>query len=111
MPAKIQELVQNFPQFQGKKSALYRSKLTTTPLLPKSLDELFINGDYSLTELGERFLLKDIKNSDERIIIFASNNGLKTLARSQRWHSDGTFRSAPTLFTQNYIIHGLFKGK
>jgi hypothetical protein len=81
---KLQELASSFPQLAEKKSALYRSRLANIPKLPKSLDELFIKDDYKLTELGERFLLKDIKDKSERIVIFASKNGLKTLARSKR---------------------------
>ena len=32
----------------------------------------------------------------------------KILSKASRWHLDDTFKSAPTLFYQNYTIHGLY---
>ena len=30
---------------------------------------------------------------------------MEILAKATQWHGDGTFKSAPTLFAQNYLIH------
>ena len=51
-----------------------------------------------------------VLSKDHRIIIFASDIGLKILAKSKRIHCDGTFISAPSQFEQVYIIHGEYKG-
>jgi hypothetical protein len=109
----IEEVVDNFPQFDQIKTALYSKRSEFFPKNPKSLEELFIdaNSSFSLTELGQRFLLKDIKHeTGQRMLIFASKHGLRTLARSKRWHADGTFNSSPILFEQHYIIHSQYKG-
>ena len=44
-------------------------------------------------------------SSTNRMLIFASIEGLKLLASSPQWHFDGTFKSCPKLFTQIFTIH------
>ncbi len=50
------------------------------------------------------------KENDNQMIIFASDNCLKALVQSSRWHADGTFKCAVMDFQQVYIIHGLYRG-
>ena len=58
------------------------------------MSKLNVNGEYELTECGNRFLLSQTKienaGVDEHVLIFCSDVGLKVLAESKRWHSDGT---------------------
>ena len=30
---------------------------------------------------------------------------MEIFSKATQWHGDGTFKSAPTLFAQNYLIH------
>ena len=46
----------------------------------------------------------DNKSKSNRIQIFASEIGLKSLSESKRWQSDGTFFCAPKPFKQIYYI-------
>ena len=39
---------------------------------------------------------------------FASVYQLQILSRATRWHGDGTFKAAPELFSQVYLIHGWY---
>lgn len=54
---------------------------------------------------NERFLLYDNGHeSDERIIIFATNTCLSFLAEANEWYMDGNFTLALTFFQQLYVI-------
>ena len=56
-----------------------------------------------------------VENKQPRVfdscIIFGSDIGLTVLAKSRRWYSDGTFKTAPPQFQQVYIIQAKYKGK
>ena len=107
-----------FPQYETVASGLYKRKNKNFPPLPNLVSELSIDGDFKLTECGNRFLLTQTKinnnGKDEHVLIFCSDIGLKVLAESKRWHSDGTFDTAVQFkedkFQQFYLIHGLYKG-
>ena len=46
----------------------------------------------------------------QRIIIFGTERNLEMLQLSRMWLADGTFKTAPLLFTQLYVIHALRGG-
>ena len=46
-----------------------------------------------------------VTQGENRIIAYASDYLLDILFKSSRWHADGTFKSAPELFAQVYLIH------
>ena len=77
-----------------------------TPKIPIDLPAINIDQDrYRLTNYNRRFVLFDT-NDDDRIIAHSSNVQLEILSKASRWHLDGTFKSAPTLFYQSYKVHG-----
>ena len=77
----------------------------THPKEPDSLSELEIEGEWSETSTGQRFLVHDSgKKSSQRVIVFASNEGIRQLAMKGEWYMDGTFKTAPKLFKQLYVI-------
>jgi hypothetical protein len=62
-----------------------------------------------MTQNGlERFCVYDNK-TENRLIVFVSPRGLKILAHSKHWHSDGTFHTASKYFAQMYVIHAGFE--
>jgi len=65
---------------------------------------LFTIGEYR--EYGnERFLLYDNSpNSNNRILMFATDNYLSLLSKSDTWFVDGNFGLAPEFFKQLYVI-------
>ncbi|KAB0805386.1 hypothetical protein PPYR_02356 [Photinus pyralis] len=80
---------------------------------PQSLQELLIEGDWRTTgePNNERFLLHDNgPNSDERVIIFATDGCLVHLANSTAWFVDGNFSLAPNLFLQLYVVRVKIQG-
>ena len=104
---KQPELVaRNVPKFANKKNGFIASRRKDIPKLPQKLPEIKIDEDrYRLTSYNRRFLLFDT-NDEDRIIAHVSCTQLEIFSKASRWHLDGTFKSAPTLFYQNYAIHG-----
>ena len=72
------------------------------------VSEIVILDEYKqyMTNNGERenFLIADSGQSDDRILIFRRESWIKYLLDSGAWYADGTFRLAPPLFTQVYVI-------
>ena len=62
------------------------------------------------TTLGEKFLISAIRNVTQ-FMIYVSQIGIEALACFNTWNYDGKFHSAPKLFYQNNIIHGLYHDK
>ncbi|KAF0724082.1 MULE domain-containing protein, partial [Aphis craccivora] len=84
------------------------------PVTPLSLMELEIPEEYKNYEVEpgqfENFLLCDTGPGPNRILIFGRQRGLEILATSNEWFVDGTFKIAPILFTQVFVILGTRNG-
>ena len=75
------------------------------PKEPKTLSELTIEDEWAQTATGQQFLIHDSgPGSNQRVIVFASSEGIRHLATKGDWFMDGTFDTAPKLFTQLYVI-------
>lgn len=98
-------LKDHWPNFQSIDAGLYCAKKNLLPSMPSDVNNLVIPTQYTLTETNERFLILH-KVSPQSMLLFSSPTQLKTLAESRTWNCDGTFKTAPKLFYQNYIIHG-----
>ena len=72
-------------------------RLKNLPKLPTNLEEIKIEGEWSLTSNKERFLISSAGSSNDKAIVFCSQVGLKILSVSKRWHADGTFETLPIL--------------
>ena len=71
----------------------------------KRLDTLLIPEEYT-KYLDEHFLRVDTGPDDpERILIFATDEGLADLKKYRHWCSDGTFKSRPKIFYQIFMLH------
>ena len=56
--------------------------------------------------LGKLFLKFDSGIDDpQRILIFVTDDGIKHLERYPNWSADGTFKSAPKIFYQLFMVH------
>lgn len=98
---------------------------------PKSLADLGeLPADYQKTLLGEQFLMYDsltdahddrdtddeeeegLSNDEEeqqprRVLVFATRRNIEILCTSTVWFVDGTFKTAPSIFTQIFTVMGL----
>ena len=72
---------------------------------PRNPDELQISCPYNVTLRGDNFLMIDNGPGLKRVLIFSTTRNLEYLAESRNWFADGTFKSAPPLFQQLYMIH------
>ena len=96
----------SLPQFRAIQSGLYKHKAKQWPVIPVNRSDLKIEDEWALCEdKTRRFLLYQ----DEELVILCSDDGLRILSDSKRWQAKGTFDTAPKMFYQLYIIHGLFR--
>lgn len=79
--------------------------------MPKTLDDLNLCGIFTQTVSGKRYLIKDEKVGQDKIVVFGSDTGIEILCKGKRNHADGTFDTAPLLFTQVYLIHACYHEK
>lgn len=95
------------------KRVLRRARASNRPKEPQSLQELTISGEWAVTagDSPVQFLLYDSgPDSDERVIIFATEEHLQQLAAADTWCMDGNFAMAPSVFMQLYVIQGRVDG-
>ena len=93
----------------GKKESVKRNiRNTQRGVLPKevsTLHDLEIEGEWAQATGDQQFLIHDSdRDQHNRVIVFASDEGLRHLATQQTWFMDGTFKIAQKLFEQLYII-------
>lgn len=93
------------PERENLKKAVRRVKRKNLPANPSSLDELDdIPRNLQVTATGDRFLMYDSHNTHDfetgRVIVFGTRRNLELLLTSRMWYLDGTFKVAPSIFTQ-----------
>ncbi|KAL4083325.1 hypothetical protein QTP88_028654 [Uroleucon formosanum] len=70
-----------------------RTRNQCTPPIPKTVSDLKISDEYTKTMKGEQFLIFDSGASQDRILIFSTENNLKLMDQSTNWLVDGTFKT------------------
>ena len=106
----VTETAAALPQFAGIKTVLYRERRKRFPTMPTSRAEVQLEGTWTTTVMGDRFLLGEDGEGDNKIIAFASDRGLKELSNAETYYVDGTFDTAPRLFYQLITIHAFVLG-
>ena len=105
----LNEVISALPDFVRMKSSIQRARMENRPPIPKSLDEVRIDGEWAKSLDGDRFLLFETSGS-QKIVGFATDKMLECLCLSPFVIMDGTFRVSPSLFTQLYTLHGQYRG-
>ena len=72
-----------------------------------SLQDLTISGEFLLLMRGEAFFLYNSGPVQHRTLVFSTHRNLDLMARCPNWYADETFKTAPPLFQQLYIIHAV----
>ena len=100
----------NLPQINNLKRTIHSQRkdndLPPTPLRREDIPVL--PERYQVTKAGEQFLIFDSGVGDnERILIFATQQGIHFLSNNSHWFMDGTFKLCPEIFYQIYTIRTL----
>lgn len=99
----------SLPNKNAMRQIVYRTRKATTPKEPSTLEQIKVPEEYK-TVNDEPFLARDTRygeNNQNRLLIFCTKTNLTIMNRSLIWLMDGTFRTAPGLFTQLYSIHAI----
>jgi hypothetical protein len=102
-------LVVNLPTYEGCKAQLYRQRSKTRPPLPKNRQDIRLDGEWTQTSTGQRFLLID-EGDDQRFLVFATDSNLQNLCAARTVYGDGTFYTCPDQFYQLYTWHTFVDG-
>jgi hypothetical protein len=90
--------------------ALNRIRREDVPLLPTSI-QFEIPDTYSKSWEGENFLVADTINRKKRTLVFATDDQLRLLFKSEHILMDGTFDACPPFFNQIYSLHAIKQGQ
>lgn len=99
------EVASALPQFPSVRTVLYRERRKRFPTMPPTRADINLDGQWTLTSDGQRFLLAEDGEGASKLLIFASTRSLQELANAETFHVDGTFESAPRLFYQIIALH------
>ena len=100
------------PKLESLKRTIRRQRQVTNNVQPQpiSLEDLEISEEYKRTVKRDEFLLFYSGPEFHRILIFGSHQNVEMLKGAQFWLTDGTFKTAPAIFTQLYVINALRGG-
>lgn len=87
------------------KRTVRRAKKGNTPAEPATIRDIPVPLpiDYN-THHDETFLVYDNEESQNRVLMFATNDGLDQLNNADTWFMDGTHSTAPKQFQQLFVI-------
>ena len=78
--------------------------------MPSTRGNSDLDGQWTTTVQGDRFLLGEDGDGADKIIAFASNSALRAIANVDTYHMDETFATAPRLFYQIVTLHAFVLG-
>ena len=92
------------PKLDSLKRTIQRQRVRqqAAPVQPTSLEQLTLPEECKQSSKGEQFLLYEAGPETQRILIFGTQRNLEMLQLSSVWLADGTFKTAPLLFTHRY---------
>jgi hypothetical protein len=96
------------PQFSNVRTRVQRYRSSFVPPLPRTINDVDIDGEYAKTWKGRQFLT--YQDNGCGIAVFMTTKMIKVLPDCQTLYVDGTFKSAPYPYTQLVTIHGFFHG-
>lgn len=109
LPANVDAYV---PNMLSLRRTIQRDRAQKLPPNPTILDELQeIPAEFRITKSGDDFLLYDSFDdrtweSNQRILMYTTDNNITKLALSPNWYLDGTFKVVPAIFYQLLVIMG-----
>ena len=100
----------DIPTYEIMASSLYRLRRKIIPAAPNTQAELNVDLDWFLLSPEENIVKGDQLHKDGlRVILFASDDSLKIMARARTILADGTFKITPYLWYQTFILSAEYK--
>ena len=95
------------PKFNRLKRTIQRQRVQqlANPVQPTNLEQLALPPEYQQTAKEEQFMLYYSGPETQRILKFGTQRKLEMFRVSYFWLADGTFKTAPPLFTPVYVVH------
>ena len=104
------QMVARIPNFKYIKRNIQRQQQKNDlPPIPHDRNFTVIPLSLTITSRNDQFLQFDSGPGEDRMIIFASNDGLGILGECEEILIDGTFKITPLIFSQLYTIHGVHR--
>lgn len=107
----IQEVPSTSPPHMPKKDAMrkliQRVRNKHLPSIPKSIHDIAIPAEFTITDSGEQFLVGHFIENKDCVMAFSTKQNLKLLNDATFWMMDGTFNCCPRPFCQIYTIHAI----
>ena len=105
-----EEFIANaLPTFQFSRSAIARSRREILPAQPQRREDIDVTGDWCLFEEESFVLIND--GECDKILAFASKENFPLIGEAERIFMDGTFYVCPSLFSQLYTFHVIYRGQ
>jgi hypothetical protein len=102
------------PLIENLKRNVRRARVRSTGerflINPLSREDINLPHEFTMTDNDKLFLMYDSGRHADRILMFTTTENLEFLKNSSMWFVDGTFKVAPVLFTQLFVVHGM-RGK
>ena len=95
------------PTFSSIKTSLYHKRYEALPPLPRTVEDINFDGDWSKMVNGEPFML----GSRAGVFLFSTQGIIKLIAEAATLYMDGTFQICPRLFYQVFTIHSFKHGQ
>ena len=97
------------PDFERVRMTLHRARRFEMPPIPRTINDVIIDGVWAETWNGEHWL--KYANRNIGLFVFTTNDNLDKLSQCTDIHVDGTFKSVPAPFRQFVTIHGSYRGE
>ena len=98
------------PPYDSLATSMYRIRRLYIPPAPLTQAGLDVSLDWFLVSPTETILKGDVLHSDGlRVLLFATDESLRIMARAMTILADGTFRITPYLWYQTFILSAEYR--
>lgn len=97
---------QHAPQYASVRSALERQRARQMPRVPPRIEDIRIQGQWSMTNDGCPFLSR--VNNYWGYAVFTTDDNLRAVGACNDFYIDATFKTTPKPYNQLLTIHGMY---
>lgn len=101
--------INHVPEFKNIKSSMNRRRQLLVPPIPRDVQDVTFDGQWAQCWNGENFIID--QDNDWGIVVFGTEENLRTIQRCSTIYVDGTFKSCPSPYSQMVTLHGKLFGR